>query len=116
MKFKLEALESFSVIPNNYLRDKDLSLKAKGLLSTMYALPNEWDYSMAGLCKITNTGITSLRSTISELELKGYLIRKQQRNEQGKFEYIYYIQIKKKKVPLGNCTGLRRFKTALKNS
>lgn len=115
MKFKIETLESYTVMPNKHLRDKNLSLKAKGLLCTMYCLPNEWDYSMNGLVKITNTGITAIRSTIAELEINGYITRQQQRNEKGQYEYIYIVHINKKRVaPTKNCTSLRRFQNYLK--
>lgn len=117
MKFKIESLDSFTVMPNSHLMDKNLSLKAKGLLSTMYSLPNTWDYSINGLCTITNTGITAIRNIIAELEIKGYLTRKQQRNDKGQWEYWYIVHIKKRKVnPIENCTSLRRFKTALNHA
>lgn len=116
MKFKIETLTSFTVMPNYHLQDKKLSLKAKGLLSTFFYLPNEWDYTVKGLCKITNTGITSIRSILMELELKGYLTREQYKDEKGKFCYTYIIRIKPKKIkPIGNTIALKRLKTALKN-
>ena len=113
MKFRIETLNGYQIMPTEHLRDKNLSLKAKGLLSIMYSLPEDWDYSMKGLSTITNTGITQLRSTIAELELKGYLTREQNRNEKGEWEYIYHVHFKKRKVSYKNCTGLRRFQTAL---
>lgn len=116
MRFKIENLDSFTVMPNNHLQDKNLSLKAKGLLCTMYALPNQWDYSMNGLCTITNTGITAMRNIIAELEIQGWLTRQQIRNEKGKFEYIYIVHIRKKKInPIKNCTALKRFQKSLEN-
>lgn len=115
MKFKIETLNGYQIMPTEHLRDKRLSLKAKGLLSVMYSLPNDWDYSINGLCAISNTGITAIRSIIAEIEINGYLTREQVRNK-GKFEYIYHIYFKPKKVnPTRNCTSLRRFKTALNN-
>ena len=88
MKFKIESLKQYSIIPNEYLRDKHLSLKSKGLLTIMYSLPNDWDYSINGLCKITNSGTTQIRNIITELEIYGYLERVQTKNEKGQFEYI----------------------------
>lgn len=114
MKFKIENLKSYQVMPNEFLRDKKLSLKAKGLLATFYSLPNEWDYNIAGICKITNTGIRAIRSAIMELELFGYLTRYQTRKEDGTFEYDYIVHIKKQKIKFENVTCLRRMKTAQK--
>lgn len=116
MKFQIEKLDGYQIMPNEHLRNKELSLKAKGLLSIMYALPNDWDYTVNGLCKITNTGITAIRNILSEIELKGYLWREETHNEKGQFEYIYHIYHKKRKQPLTNVTSLRRFKQALKNN
>lgn len=113
MKFIIEKLDGYQIMPTAHLQDKNLSLKAKGLLSIMYSLPNDWDYSMNGLTIITNTGITQIRSAIAELELKGYLKREQTRNEKGEWEYLYHVYFKKRKVTYKNCTGLRRFQTAL---
>lgn len=113
MKFIIEQLDGYQIMPTEHLRNKNLSLKAKGLLCIMYSLPNDWDYSMNGLCQITNTGITAMRNIMTELELNGYLERIQQKNEKGQFEYNYIIHLKKRKVKLENCTSLRRFKTML---
>ena len=114
MKFIIEKLDGYQIMPTEHLRNKDLSLKAKGLLSIMYSLPNDWDYSVAGLCSITNTGITSIRHTLEELELHGYLFREEKKNEKGQFEYIYHVYFKARKPEkITNVTGLRRFKTAL---
>lgn len=114
MKFKIEETKGYSIIPNYYLQDKNISLKAKGLLSIFYSLPKNWDYTVKGLCKITNTGITSIRSILSELEIYGYLIRTQERSEKGKFEYSYYIYTKPKKINMYNSLSLRKLKEKLK--
>ena len=113
MKFIIEQLDGYQIMPTEHLRNKKLSLKAKGLLCIMYSLPNDWDYSMNGLCKITNTGITAMRNIMTELELNGYLERIQQKNNKGQFEYNYKIYLKARKVEIKNCTSLRRFQTAL---
>lgn len=114
MHFKVEKLNNASVIPNYHLKDKKLSLKAKGLLTVMYTLPDEWDYSMTGLCTITNTGITAIRNIIAELELNGYLKRKQTKNLKGQFEYEYYVFIKPEKVEkTKDVLSLKRTKESL---
>lgn len=97
MKFYIENYKNYTIVPNAYLKDKLLSLTAKGLLSVMYSLPNDWDYTINGLCKITNSGITRIRNTIFELEMFGYLERKQVKNEKGQFDYEYYIFLEPKK-------------------
>lgn len=96
-------------MPNAFLQDNKLSLKAKGLLATIYYLPNEWDYSVNGLCAITNTKITAMRSTLTELEINGYLTRKQTKDKEGKWEYIYIIHIKPKKQKIKNALSTKRW-------
>ena len=116
MKFQIETLKGFTIIPNEYLRDKKLSLKAKGLLSVMYSLPNDWDYSINGLCKITKSGITMIRSIITELEIYGYLERKQSKNEKGQFEYTYIVYIKSKGIKPKESIAIKRALTSQKTS
>lgn len=108
MKFQIESLKGFTIIPNEYLKDKHISLKAKGLLSVMYSLPNDWDFSMNGLCKITNTGITAIRNIITELEIYGYLYREETKNEKGQFDYIYHVYIKSKGVKPKKSIAVKR--------
>ena len=109
-------LKGFTIIPHEYLRDKKLSLKAKGLLSVMYSLPNDWDYSINGLCKITKSGITMIRSIITELEIYGYLERKQSKNEKGQFEYTYIVYIKSKGIKPKESIAIKRALTSQKTS
>lgn len=113
MKFKVQELKQYQVIPTAFLKDKQLSLKAKGLLATIYSLPNDWDYSINGLCKITNSGLRVIRTAINELEILGYIERKQIHNEKGQFDYIYYVRF----VPKLNkrALSIKRTKTALEN-
>lgn len=109
MKFKVEEIGSYSIIPNAFLQDKKLSLKAKGLLATIYYLPNDWDYTVEGLCAITNTKITAMRSALTEIEINGYLTRKQTKDKNGKWEYIYIINIKPKKKKINNAISTKRW-------
>ena len=95
MKFNLEKI-NYAVVPKTYIKDKTLSLKAKGLLTIMFTLPDEWDYSLKGLCKITNCGETQIRSTLQELKIVGYLEVEKKKNLLGQFEYVYNIYIKKR--------------------
>lgn len=96
MKFNLEKI-NYAVIPKSFIKDKLLSLKAKGLLAVMFTLPDEWDYSLKGLCKITNCGETQIRNTLNELKLLGYLDIEKKKNSLGQFEYTYNIYIERKK-------------------
>ena len=89
--FKIEKNKNYTVMSNYHLRDKRMSLKAKGLLSFMLSLPLDWDYSLDGLEKICKEGKDSIRSALNELKLYGYLVIKKIQNEKGIFEYEYMI-------------------------
>ena len=83
---------NYTVMSNQHLRDRRLSLKAKGLLSVVLSLPKEWDYSIAGLASISKECETSIKSALGELKANGYLeIIKRMPNETqtGRFEYEY---------------------------
>ena len=73
--FRIEKTRDYTVMSNHHLRDMSLSLKAKGLLSLMLSLPENWDYTMKGLSRICKDGIDSISGGIRELEARGYLIR-----------------------------------------
>ena len=92
--FRVNKTKDFTVMSNTHLRDKTLSLKAKGLLSQMLSLPDEWDFSMAGLKAINPDGISSVETALKELREKGYLrITKTYPDKMngGRIEYIYDI-------------------------
>ena len=78
---------------NFHLRDRNLSNKARGLLSTMLSLPDDWDYTTRGLASICKDGVDSITAQLKELEVCGYLVRKRRRDERGRMcdvEYIIY--------------------------
>ena len=75
---------------NHHLRNKELSLKAKGLLSQMLSLPEDWDYTLAGLSYINRESIDAIRTAVWELEKAGYITRRQGRDEKGKMTAIEY--------------------------
>ena len=75
---------------NHHLRNIALSLKAKGLLSLMLSLPENWDYTTKGLSCICKDGIDSINATIKELEEHGYVVRRRTRNEKGQLTSIEY--------------------------
>lgn len=90
--FRVEKNTNYTVISNYHLRDKNLSLKSIGLLSLILSLPDEWDYSQAGLAAICKDGEDSIRTSLKELEKYGYLIRERERDESGKMKgMIYHI-------------------------
>lgn len=84
--------QNYTVMSNIHLREKDMSLKAKGLLSMVLALPDTWNYSIAGLVSICKENETAIRSALNELKDFGYLkvIKKtSDKTETGRFEYEY---------------------------
>lgn len=82
----------FSVIDNHVFKDKELTLKAKGLLTTILSLPEDWKYSIEGLTSLCADGTTSVTSALNELIDRGYIIRTQSVDESGRFNgYIYDI-------------------------
>lgn len=92
MVFKIEKNKNYTIMSNYHLRDKDLSYKAKGLLSFMLSLPETWDYSMNGLVAVSKENIKAIRSILNELKEKGYLEIKQTRGEKGYYKYEYIIR------------------------
>lgn len=85
--------DNYTVLDNYHLDDKRLSLKARGLLSTMLRLPNDWSYTIEGLTKLCRDGKASVRSAIEELEKYHYIRRQQLRGGSGTFgdnEYLIY--------------------------
>ena len=83
--FRVERTSDYTVMSNYHLRDKRLSLKAKGLLSQMLSLPEDWDYTLAGLCYINRESKDAIRTAIHELEQVGYIHRRQTTDSGGKF-------------------------------
>ena len=81
---------NFTWMKNIHLRDRFLSLKAKGLLSVMFSLPKDWDCTITGLAYISKEGISAIRATIKELEAAGYIIRERIRNEAGQLKDMKY--------------------------
>ena len=89
--FRVERNTGYTVMSNHHLRNKALTLKAKGLLSQMLSLPEGWDYTLAGLSHINRESIDAIRTAIWELEKAGYIVRRQGRDEKGKMTAIEYI-------------------------
>lgn len=92
---RIQKTNNYTVMSNYHFREKDMSLKAKGLLSLMLSLPEDWDYSVDGLVKLSKDGKDSVISAITELEQFGYLVRSQAKGRDGKFagyDYDVYEQ------------------------
>jgi hypothetical protein len=91
--FRVEKTRDYTVMSNYHIKDRSLSLKAKGLLSMMLSLPDEWNYSTRGLAAICKEGVDSIGTALKELEKSGYIVRNQLRDSKGKIsdtEYIIY--------------------------
>ena len=89
--FRVQKTKDFTVMSNHHLKNKDLSLRSKGLLSFMLSLPEDWDYSLKGLATLNKEGIDAIRSAINELEAFGYIERSRVRNEKGQLGENEYI-------------------------
>ena len=105
--FRVERNTNYTTMSNYHLRDTNLSLKAKGLLSVFLSLPDEWHYSISGLMKITKEGRDCLTAVIKELEKAGYLVRYQSRDETGKIVGIEYVIYEKPQAEQAGCCGVR---------
>ena len=90
-KFTIEKNKNYTIMSNYHLQDKKLSYKAKGLLSFMLSLPEDWDYSINGLVAISKEGVKAIKNILQELQKYGYLVIKKKQNEIGQFEYDYLI-------------------------
>ena len=95
--FRIDKTRDYTVMSNHHLRNTELSLKAKGLLSLMLSLPENWDYTPKGLAAICKDGIDSISSCIRELEKHGYIIRERMRNETGQLTTIEYTILEQPK-------------------
>ena len=88
--FRINKTNNFTVMSNRHFKEKKMSLKAKGLLSLMLSLPDDWDYSIAGLATLSKDGKDSVMSALSELEKFGYLTRQRLVNDKGQFAGVQY--------------------------
>jgi hypothetical protein len=93
--FRIEKTQNYTIMSNHHLRNKTLTLKSKGLLSQMLSLPENWDYTLAGLSHINRESVDAIRSAVQELEQAGYITRSRARKENGQLggaEYIIHEQ------------------------
>ena len=104
--FRVERNKGYTVMSNHHLRNKALTLKAKGLLSQMLSLPEDWDYTLAGLSYINRESIDAIRTAVWELEKAGYITRRQGRDEKGKMTAIEYTIYEQPQPPELDCPVL----------
>ena len=104
--FRVERNTGYTVMSNHHLRNKELSLKAKGLLSQMLSLPEDWDYTLSGLSYINRESIDAIRTAVWELEKAGYITRRQGRDEKGKMTAIEYTIYEQPQPPALDCPVL----------
>lgn len=91
--YRVQRTRDYTVMSNYHLRDKNLTLKSKGLLSMILSLPDEWNYTTRGLAAICKEGVDAIGSALKELETAGYIVRRQLRGANGRItdtEYIIY--------------------------
>ena len=97
--FRIEKTRDYTVMSNHHLRNTNLSLKAKGLLSLMLSLPDGWDYTTRGLACICKDGVDSICAGVRELEEQGYVIRERVRNSNGQLGAIEYTILEQPRPP-----------------
>ena len=88
--FRIHKTENYTIMSNAHFKEKEMSLKAKGLLSLMLSLPDTWNYSVSGLVTLSKDGKDSVMSALAELEKFGYLKRTRLTNDKGQFAGIQY--------------------------
>ena len=97
--FRIEKTQNYTVMSNHHLRNMDLSLKSKGLLSMMLSLPEDWNYTTRGLAKICKEGTDSISSALRELERAGYIVRNRLRDNKGKIVDVEYVIYETPRLP-----------------
>ena len=97
--FRIEKTRDYTVMSNHHLRNTNLSLEAKGLLSLMLSLPENWDYTTKGLARICKDGVDSICAGVRELEEQGYVIRERVRNSNGQLGAIEYTILEQPRPP-----------------
>ena len=84
MVIRVEKTKNYTTMSNYHFKDKDMSLKAKGLLSLILSLPEEWDYTLKGLSMLCRDGVDSVRTALKELREFGYVETTRVRDEKGR--------------------------------
>ncbi len=89
--FRKEHQKNFLVIDKVFLYDKRLSNSAKGLLTIMLSMADDWKFNQPHLMSLSKGRKTSLKTDIEELRKCGYLKTKKIKDEKGYFQHIYYV-------------------------
>ena len=97
--FRVQKTQNYTIMSNHHLRNKALSLKAKGLLSLMLSLPEDWDYTTRGLASICKEGVDSVCAIVRELEAAGYIIRRRIRDKNGQMRGMEYTVLEQPQPP-----------------
>ena len=97
--FRIDKTRDYTVMSNHHLRNTELSLKAKGLLSLMLSLPDNWDYTTKGLARICKDGVDSICAAVRELEEHGYVLRERVRGANGQLGSIEYTILEQPAEP-----------------
>ena len=106
--FRVEKTQNYTVMSNHHLRNADLTLKAKGLLSQMLSLPDTWDYTLQGLSVINREKIDAIREAVKELEKTGYITRSRERNDKGQLLGAVYIIREQPQPPISDLPILEK--------
>ena len=99
---------------NSHLKDRSISLKAKGLLSLILSLPDGWVYTIKGLATLSSDGLDSTRAALKNLEDHGYVVRRQLYDKRGRFakcEYTVYERPQRSSPPTGSPSTCMRNKS-----
>ena len=88
---RVPKVTNYTVMSNHHLTDRDLSFKAKGLMSYMLSRPDDWDFTIAGLSRLNKDGRDAIGRIIQELESHGYLERIRRRQSKGTFGTMEYV-------------------------
>lgn len=104
--FRVERNKGYTVMSNHHLRNKALTLKAKGLLSQMLSLPEDWDYTLVGLSHINREKIDAIREAVRELERAGYIMRSRERDEKGRLRGADYVIYEQPQPPISDLPTL----------
>ena len=103
--FRVQKTQNYTIMSNHHLRNKALSLKAKGLLSLILSLPDGWVYTIKGLATLNSDGLDSTRAALKNLEDHGYVVRRQLYDKRGRFakcEYTVYERPQRSSPPTGS--------------
>jgi len=101
--FRIAKTQNYTVMSNTHLRDKTLTLKAKGLLSQMLSLPEDWNYTLRGLAYINKERLDAIGTAVQELEAAGYVTREQGRDARGRMAPIVYTVYEQPQPPSSPC-------------